>query len=636
MRRLIAPFVLILALIQPLRGQDLDALLEKADKLLEEAKAGYEDARAKGSVQAFVEAGFKLEEARIKYLVLQEIGQADKQKTAADRLRAVNQLGKLIHDGKVAVAGTPAEAPPKPGDAPDAPPAPATPQPKPAPLPAAPALDVSKRSAVPEAAKQRDAEKLVRDLFKEQYAKKAPADRKALARQLLEQALQNQDDPVTRWVLFREALDAATQGGDYRSASEIIEGMARFFDIDPLTSKNTTLAALVKAAKTPEEAAVLADAELRLADECFLVDQFDLADKACTAAVQLAKKSADAALTARAAARAKEVAEAKTKYQSLKRVLETLAKSPADPQANFEMGQFLCFVKGTWDLGLCFLAKGADPAFKPLADKELAFPTALADRIAIADGWWDLAQKESSPLRKSQLSAHATQLYDALLPESTGLVRVKIQKRLEGVVRPASPAAGPAPLGAGAVDLLKLIDPKRDAISGEWKKEKDSLLMPAGTSMVWLQIPYLPPDEYDLRIVATRKAGTKDLFLGVVGGGRPTVIHIDGGYAGSKGGIQTIDGKSWEDNESTYRDQKFFSDDKPHTVMVSVRKKELTVSIDGKTVIQWKADYSKLSGESQVPNPKALALANWESSFEFIQIQLATISGTGKQIPHAK
>ena len=54
--------------------QDVDKILEKADKILEEAKASYEEARAKSSVSAFVDAGFKLEEARIKYLVIQEIG----------------------------------------------------------------------------------------------------------------------------------------------------------------------------------------------------------------------------------------------------------------------------------------------------------------------------------------------------------------------------------------------------------------------------------------------------------------------------------------------------------------------------------------------------------------------------------
>src|SRR5881394_2215875 len=92
-------------------GLDLNEILERADKLLDESKAAYEEAREKSSVEAFVNAGFKLEEARIKYVVLQEIGAPELQKTSSDLLRTVHQLGKLIHDGKVAVAGAPVDAP---------------------------------------------------------------------------------------------------------------------------------------------------------------------------------------------------------------------------------------------------------------------------------------------------------------------------------------------------------------------------------------------------------------------------------------------------------------------------------------------------------------------------------------------
>lgn len=620
-------FAVLLLTAPVASGQDVDSILEKADKLFDEAKAGYEDARARSSPQIFIEAGFKLEEARIKYLVLQEIATGDKQKLAGERLRAVNQLAKLIHDGKVAVTGTPAESPPKPAEAPGETPPPAAPKPPP------PAVDVTRRPAVPDAARQKEAEKTVRELFKEQYAKKAPADRKALARLLLEQAAQVQNDATSLWVLYREALDAATQGGDLRTAFEIIDGMARSFDLDPLVLKNSTLATLGKSIKTPEEAAALADAQVRLADEYFDVDQFDLADKACATAIQLARRSGDAALATRATARSKEISEAKSKFASLKRVLETLAKTPTDPQANFEMGQFLCFVKGNWDLGLCFLAKGSDAVLKPLAEKELAFSTVHADRVAIADGWWDLAQKESSPLRKGQLLAHAVSLYELLLPEATGLVKIRLQKRLDGVVKPGSAAA---PMLGPTIDLLKMIDPKKDAVTGDWRFEKDSLIMPAGTPCHFLQIPYVPPDEYDLRIVAARKSGNLDLFLGLVGGGKNMLLHIDGSAAGNKTGIERIDGKGWEDNETTLRNQKQFVDNNPHTILISVRKAQLTVSFDGKMLINWKADYSKLSGDTNVPNPRALYLSNFETSYEFSQIQLATVSGTGKKIGHVK
>ena len=70
--------------------------------------------------------------------------------------------------------------------------------------------------------------------------------------------------------------------------------------------------------------------------------------------------------------------------------------------------------------------------------------------------------------------------------------------------------------------------------------------------------------------------------------------------------------------------------------MVSVRKNLLTVSVDGKLVLTWKADYSKLSAELNVPNTKALYLGNWETSYEITSIQLAVVSGTGKKVAHVR
>ena len=121
---IVAAIVLLLAAPtappQQVTGQDLDKILERADGLLDEAKKLYEGARVSGSAAAFVDAGFKLEEARIKYIVLQEIGSAEKQKTAADQLRTVQQLNKLINDGKKAAAPSVApDAPPPTVKAPD-------------------------------------------------------------------------------------------------------------------------------------------------------------------------------------------------------------------------------------------------------------------------------------------------------------------------------------------------------------------------------------------------------------------------------------------------------------------------------------------------------------------------------------
>jgi hypothetical protein len=337
---------------QQVTNQDLDKVLEKADLLLEEAKSAYEEARSKSSVPAFVDAGFKLEEARIKYLVLQEIGAADKQKTASDRLRAVNQLSKLIHDGKVAI-NSPAGPAPQPG-APDSP----TPQPAdsagPRPLPPAKiAANVNKRVSVPDPARIRDAEKAIRELFKDQYSKKAPVDRQQLARTLLDQADRTADDPAARWVLFREAQDLAAQVGDLHTAIQSVEGASLVFDVDPLILKSAAVAAAGKAAKTPPESAALAEVLLRMADDFIAADQYDQASKAVQDAAQHSRRSTQAALVARATAKTKEIADAKTRFASMKKSLETLARTPEDGPANLEMGLFLCFVKGSWDLAGC-------------------------------------------------------------------------------------------------------------------------------------------------------------------------------------------------------------------------------------------------------------------------------------------
>jgi hypothetical protein len=627
MTRLTA-LALSLLLVQ---GVDLSKVIEKADALLEEAKAGYEEARTKSAASVFVDAGFKLEEARIKYLAIVEVGSPEQQKTATDRLRAVNQLAKLIHDGKVAISGTPAEskpaAPDKPADAPPPADKPAEPETRPV------MVDVTRRLAVPDAAKQKEAEKIIRDLYKDQYAKKAPADRKLLGRQLLDQATKSSGDPAAAWVLFREALDASAQGFDLRSAVESVDASVKLFDVDPMPLKAGILAAMGKSARNPEENGAVAEAYLQLVEEYVTVDQFEAADKAAVAALQSARRSNDVALATRVTTRAREIAEAKTRFVALKGVLQTLASKPDDPAANLDMGLYLCYVKGSWDLGPRFLAKGSDPALRALAEKEQALPVQAADKAALADGWYDLAQKESSPLRKGQLLAHAGALYESALPDATGLLRIRIEKRMETAKPPAAPTGPQGP----SVDLLKMIDAKRDAVSGDWSIERGVLVMPAGRSTAWLQIPYSMPDEYDLKIVATRKAGITDFYAGiVVPGPKRMLLHIDGSSGGRQGGLQGADG-DWNNNPTTFNDIKVFSDDKPHTVLVSVRKNSVAVLTDGKPLLSWKGDFARVgnSGEGG-PTASAPYIGNWESVFEVSQILLFPVTGKGKSVPHVR
>src|SRR5579863_9872177 len=76
---------------------------------------------------------------------------------------------------------------------------------------------------VPDPAAQKEIEKTLRDIFKAEYQKRAPADRLALAEKLKEQAQGSKDDPPTQYVLGSEARDLYLEGGDLASALKMVE-----------------------------------------------------------------------------------------------------------------------------------------------------------------------------------------------------------------------------------------------------------------------------------------------------------------------------------------------------------------------------------------------------------------------------
>jgi poly(3-hydroxybutyrate) depolymerase len=160
-------------------------------------------------------------------------------------------------------------------------------------------------------------------------------------------------------------------------------------------------------------------------------------------------------------------------------------------------------------------------------------------------------------------------------------------------IRPPAAPAPAAPAGS-AVDLLELVDPARDAVAGTWRVEGKTLVSPQ-SDFARLQVATAVPAEYDLEVVAQRSGGEKadTLVIGLVGGGAQFMVGLDGN-TGTKSGLDAIDGKRFVENETT-RDGSVFSADKPGTILCSVRKDRVTVSVDGKVVLDWKAEFPRLS-----------------------------------------
>lgn len=287
----------------------------------------------------------------------------------------------------------------------------------------------TKKTAVPDPAAQKDAEKLIREVFKDDYAKRQPAERTLLARKLVTQGIETKDDPVTRFVLLREARDLAVQGGDLDLALRAIEELGKSYVVEVVSMKSGVLGTLGKNAKTTDELVGWAKEHLKLAAEAIASDEFEAADKEAELAIRLAKRGRDAVLASKAESQRKAVAERKAKHDQLKSARSKLEADPKDPSASLLVGQYECFIKGNWQKGLPLLAQAPDGVQKDLAQRDLSNPTGAVEQLEVGDGWWDLREKEKGVSRENlgNRALHWYQLADAKL---TGLNKTKATQRL--------------------------------------------------------------------------------------------------------------------------------------------------------------------------------------------------------------
>jgi hypothetical protein len=179
--------------------------------------------------------------------------------------------------------------------------------------------------------------------------------------------------------------------------------------------------------------------------------------------------------------------------------------------------------------------------------------------------------------------------------------------------------------GPRTVDLLKLIDPAKHAVAGEWKLERGVLVTPT-LRFARVQIPYAPPAEYDLRAVVERKSGANSIVFGLVAGGRQFCAVLDAFERGTTSGIDLVDALPFPDNETAFVG-KVLENGKPTEVLLSVRKDRLAFTVGGKKIVDWKADYSRatLYPDWKVPDPKALFLGAWTAPYLVSALELTPL-----------
>jgi hypothetical protein len=263
----------------------------------------------------------------------------------------------------------------------------------------------------------------------------AGAKNPAKAQELYAVASKDGSSPAERYVLLMRGAEIAAAGGDLNLALSGIDTLDGGYEIDALELKQELLDRFLLVAKPDQVASAIPLAE-QLVDQAMAGDRYEIALAVATAASGAADKlqmPARKEIEDRLSRRTREIRIIGPAYAAVKAAHQTLAKNPADPEANLAVGRWRCFYKSDWSTGLRLLAKGSDEKLKSLAVAELKSPTDAERQIALADGWWSLAEKESGVARDS-LRRHAGGIYQVALPGlASALKKAEVGVRLKEI-----------------------------------------------------------------------------------------------------------------------------------------------------------------------------------------------------------
>jgi hypothetical protein len=179
------------------------------------------------------------------------------------------------------------------------------------------------------------------------------------------------------------------------------------------------------------------------------------------------------------------------------------------------------------------------------------------------------------------------------------------------------------------IDLLPLVRTDAAFGGGRWTREGPSLQSPP---LPWsrVQVPYAPPEEYDLTLSVRRMEGLDSLNLGLAVGGRQFMVVLDG-ESGSASWIDRIESGAPGQGVSRHSRKIFLQKDTPVAVTVSVRKIGVAVTVNGATILDWKGSLSALSlfPNWKVPDSRALFLGSFETSYRIDRLTLTPVTGDG-------
>ncbi|MCH7728402.1 MAG: hypothetical protein IH991_18280 [Planctomycetes bacterium] len=188
----------------------------------------------------------------------------------------------------------------------------------------------------------------------------------ALAKEMFDLGRRTGNDPVEMFVVLKQAMGLASDGGDARLMLEVVEAIDERFQIDVLEVKRAVLLQFAKGATSEAAIQSLFENSADFIAQAVNADRVDLAHAVSTATHAACLRPRGTKLRKQAYEQRKAIDKLHANWKKIQDALVTLQTNADDAEANLLAGRWYCFTKNNWQKGLPLLAKSSDPKLKAL------------------------------------------------------------------------------------------------------------------------------------------------------------------------------------------------------------------------------------------------------------------------------
>jgi hypothetical protein len=316
-----------------------------------------------------------------------------------------------------------------------------------------------------------------------------PDDMALLADNLRRRALVERVSASLRFGLLSEARNLATKAGDVITAFQAIDNLSAWFDIDELTEKATTIAAMPPEVDSPP----LISVGLTTAERAELDGRPEVVARLLKRLPDTIPAGTPADRSVRLTALRQRTTAAAAEWKAVRQALDLLKNAPDDQASNHMVGIYLCFAHQDWAAGLPYVAKGTDPRLIDAAKTDLSSPTDPKAQHSLGEVWFRLGLDQKEHRAKRAILGRARVWFERELKAKLDAVdAVKARARLDDIARLDVPSKDPATLPLFAPFHMRraynTLGP--DVRGNEWRLtggvdgHGDGVVMPAGSPVL--------------------------------------------------------------------------------------------------------------------------------------------------------